>query len=150
MPATKKLSLSEIYFADDGAKSVSGPIKPRGLDSDWLVVHIKGGLPFTLEAAAGTVTSTAAHPNNVLHQIARHFLKSYAWGALLQATEDLLSDRPVWYRGDANGPLLVVAGSQDQEKWHWRGVYVWVPLIPLPVFVRERIWPVRLVEIWQT
>lgn len=137
MPALRQLPLRETYFADDGARSDLGLFTTQGLKAAWLVAHMKGALSSLLTLLAGS--STLVETDSLLRQIAFRFLKKYAWGALLQATENLPTDQPVWYRGNADGVLLVVVGSQDRRKWHWRGVYEWDSLIPLPVFTREEI-----------
>lgn len=143
MPAIRKLPLSKTYFGDDGARTAGGLINARGLKSAWLVAHIKGGLPSLSMSKADPLSSTvliSIESERLLHEIAFRFLRRYTWGAILQATEEAMTGRPVWYRGNADGFLLVVVGSYNREKWHWKGVYEWDHSVPLPVFAREVVW----------
>jgi hypothetical protein len=139
MPAVRKRRKTKDFFADDGTRTDYGQITKEGLRATWLVTKFRGALPSVLEVAATVVSSQALPTTHLLRRIAFRFLMPYLWGALLQATEEYPTDKPIRYRGDADGPLFAVVGSQDQKRWHWRGIYEWDPSVPLPDFVCKEI-----------
>lgn len=131
----------KVFFADDGSNSAFGRVMSGGFRAKWLVYEFGTDLRLCsiLLKALWALSWAQFRTNYELRRIATKFLANYRWGALLQAGKDPSVDVPVQYRGDSDGTLVAVIGSNDKEEWHWLHVYEWKVSISLPAFRRKEI-----------
>ncbi|RAO74236.1 uncharacterized protein BHQ10_010248 [Talaromyces amestolkiae] len=160
LPPTAGTPQTEQYPAYDGNDSVAGFITERGFEATWLacVIGRSRALPTWLrlkyhDAELGegfTYNKGATDKLDMrslykIRSVIAPVLKKYPEVALLlpSARDRGVSGpsfipRPFQYQGAVKGPLLVIAGSEDGEKWEWQFAHEWDPSYQLPEFaVRE-------------
>ena len=122
------------YHSFDGEGSSAGVVTERGLQANWSTCIIKehsmiGRISNRISALSRRRTPTQ------IQKIVDKYLKDYRMGALLRPMPENLAGTTVQYRGDANGTLLAMVGSNDRgQTWHWRGIWEWDEDDPLPEF----------------
>lgn len=135
-PSKTDLTGENFYLSYDGEDTFRGVMEADGLQAKWLV-HI-----FSTSAGGESVNDRASGsviPHRIIEIAARH-LENFQWGALLRPCP-VRGPRviPTQYRGNAQGPLLAVCGSNDRRCWEWRGVYEWDSDTALPEFAIEEL-----------
>lgn len=141
MPEDASAKDGKVFFADDGSDSAHGLITQKGLAAKWLVADFDADLRLyqILIAAIRALSWKHFYTNWELRRIATQYLTGYRRGALIQAGNDPLAEVPVQYRGDSNGVLVAIIGSNDEKTWYWRGVCEWKASISLTVFRRKEL-----------
>lgn len=114
----------KFYLAYDGLSTLTGDITPEGFRAKW---HVYRFSPLPAECAA-LLTG--------LNELASQRLQNYGWGALLQPCGSP-PYVPAQYRGNSEGPLLAICGSNDGRCWEWIDVYDWGTSKNLPEFKME-------------
>ncbi|KAL2823438.1 hypothetical protein BDW59DRAFT_163218 [Aspergillus cavernicola] len=149
------------YPAYDGQNSVAGQITADGFKAEWLVCRIRRsrGLPlwFSLQTYSGQSAYYRVYNGGAnakmdlssrlnLRSVIAPLLKQYRWVALLQpalrertSSGPVAPPRPFAYQGEAEGPLLVIVGSNDGDEWVWQGVHEWDVKFQLPEFSLEEL-----------
>ncbi|KAL4777966.1 hypothetical protein BJX76DRAFT_367005 [Aspergillus varians] len=160
LPPTAAAPSAKQYPAFDGQDSLAGYIRAEGFRAEWLACPIRRSraLPtwISLHSFAqgdsqfekyykiyngGANSDVDVKGLLNLRSILAPVLKRYRWAVLLlPALRDrgtsgaTAPPRPFPYQGQAKGPLMVVAASNDQAEWEWQFVYEWDPNFQLPEF----------------
>lgn len=104
----------KFYLAYEGMDTRSGVVTSEGLRARWLVHRFS---PCPADCAA-------LLPG--LDDAASQRLQRYGCGALLQPCAlPGPANVPAQYRGNSQGPLYAICGSNDGRCWAWIGVYDW-------------------------
>ncbi|EED18568.1 HET domain protein [Talaromyces stipitatus ATCC 10500] len=149
LPPTAGTPSTEQYPAYDGEDSVAGRVTEQGFKAQWLACLIgrSRALPTWLrlkffEQDESEVPSYIYIYNKEAYTVIAPVFKKYLWvSLLLPAVRDRGASgaasppRPFQYQGEAKGPLLVIAGSNDGNEWEWQFVHEWDTSFQLPEFV---------------
>jgi hypothetical protein len=107
--------------------------------------------PKTAMSRKGVLQGTDSKIQERIDKIVSQHLKDFKWGALLRPVvddgktdfgDDFIAENyvPFDYGGVADGPLLAVIGSndnqksQDGRKWIWLDIFEWTDPVELPAF----------------
>lgn len=161
LPPTASTPTNEQYPAYDGDDSVWGRITERGFKAEWLacVIGRSRALPTWLRLKyfeddlsegltynkGGTSRLDMRSLFKIRSVMSPVFKKYPLVAIMLPCTRDRgasgpgLVPRPFQYQGASKGPLLVIAGSKDDEEWEWQFVHEWDTGYQLPEFVLKEL-----------
>lgn len=128
LPSDAGKTNQKFYLPFDGTDTRRGVITPEGLLARWDMYRF---------SSPPTDQNT---PLGAILEISDEYLQNYHFGALLlplpsQGPRTI----PVRYRGNAEGHLLAVCGSNDERCWTWAGVYEWSASDALPEMKMEDV-----------
>lgn len=114
-----------FFLSFDGTDTQRGAITPDGLLAKWHVYKFP---------------CAPTGQNTHLDEISSRYLENFHFGALLLPLPNQ-GPRiiPARYRGNVEGNLLAVCGSNDDRRWTWAGVYDWRASRSLPLMKVENI-----------
>lgn len=114
-----------FYLSFDGTDTQRGAITPDGLLANWLMYKF---------------SCAPTGQNTHLDEISSKYLETFHSGALLLPLPTK-GPRiiPAQYRGNVEGNLLAMYGSNDEQRWTWAGVYNWRASKSLPLMKVENI-----------
>lgn len=126
------------YLAYDGADTEYGSIKNEGFSAFWTTYEFHGGKRKRVNLKfLGAKSSSRSNSLNI-PRIRDLYLQDYRNGVLLRPIHAVAWDTPAEYRGNIDGVLVAVCGSNnDGKSWIWRGVYEWDMKEPVPKFTRS-------------
>lgn len=139
--ADKNLGIDgKTYLAFDSNDTQDGTVTSEGLKAHWLVHR------FIISAVSNEVSDrrSASFINNgpsSLDLIMRKYLRDNTNGALLRPC-NIRGNRkkPALYRGNAQGPLVVVCSFRHTDHgYSWKGVFEWGVGEALPDFAYETV-----------
>ncbi|KAL9625865.1 MAG: hypothetical protein Q9160_000185 [Pyrenula sp. 1 TL-2023] len=142
------------FPAYSGFDSLPAKFTDDGLRGVWFQCLIKGPNPRASSSLMQHFSSILPAKSPIRSTISS-YLENFTWGALLRPSTNFLSltrlddkehkdHEPFPYQGNADGPLVVVVGSNDDERqdrlrWEWIDVVEWAEPIPLPTFKPESV-----------
>lgn len=127
------------HLAFDGAESEYGNISAKGFSAFWLIYEFNGGRRKRLHFSTWNPKKLLTSGSINIQRVCTLYLQKYRNGVILRPISDPTFDTPAEYRGDFDGILVAVCGSNDNgNSWEWKGVYEWDTAEPLPKFTRSR------------
>lgn len=127
------------HMAFDGVEGDCGYISGKGFSAFWLIYEFDGGRRKRFNFNTWNPRNFLTPGSINIQRVCTLHLQKYRNGVILRPIFNSAYDTPADYRGDFDGILVAVCGSNDYgNTWEWKGVYEWDTAEPLPTFTRSR------------